>query len=480
MAWSHYWGALSPRQRVSLLLGAASIVIASIAATVWLLRDPYVPLASGLSAERVNALVLELERVKLRYRVAERGDSVLVQRSELGKASALAAAGTADAVPSVGLELFKEADYSTTDFVQKVNYQRALQGEITRTLQTIDGVRSARVHVILPDGGLFKRTAAKASAAITVAMQPGVGLSRAQVLGIQRLVAASVPEMKIEDVVVLDDSGASLARAAGEAAGDLSSAQFDLKRQADQYLEGKVLRLLHELVPQGIVSLAVDATLDEKQARVTTEEPIGARGSKDKTHAAGVLVKERQSQRGLATGLVNTDGYAPESDRSEWELEYKVGNRVEQTLTAPGAIKRVSVAVAVQGAPAELSSAAIEELVGHAVGIDRARGDSVGVLLLARSTASDTGDRATASSVQAEQLDVEIDAQHTPATSATDTGVTMTVLAVIALSALLFAVFVWRTQVSASRRRAAPEANEDDMLARIRQWLKEGTIDERS
>ncbi len=379
---TEYWGALSKGQRAVFLAGVVLIAATAVGLGVWALQDPYVPIASGLSPEASNALLRDLERAKVSYRVTENADGISIPQSQLGKAHA--AIGNADVPANVGLELFKDTDFSATDFAQRINYQRALQGELTRTIQTIEGVRNVRVHVTLADSGLFKRNGAKATAAVSLALQPGKVLTQTQVRGIQRLVAASVPEIRLDDVVVLDDSGASLTRAAGgDAEGDLSGAQLDLKRQADQYLEGKLLRLLQDLVPQGSAVLSVDTVLDERQLRITTEEPLGARGAKESERIAGVLVKDRQSQHGRGVGLVQTGADDAEgTDGSDSEHEYAVGHRMEQTLSTPGSIKRITVAVALQGAPTQLSAEVVEQLVVNAVGIDRSRGDAVAVLLL--------------------------------------------------------------------------------------------------
>jgi flagellar M-ring protein FliF len=480
--WSDYWGALSSRQRIGLIAGAVLIVVVAIGSAWWLLRDPYVPLASGLTSERLNELAQELERAKLSYRVGSGADAVTVPQSQLGKARAAAAGGEFAVPPSVGLELFKETDFSTTDFAQRINYQRALQGELTRTIQTIAGVRSARVHVILADSALLKRNAAKASAAVSVMLHPGHQLTRAQVRGIQRLVAASVPEVKVDDVVVLDESGASLTRAPNEAEGDLSSAQLDLKRQADQYFESKLARLLQELAPRGVVSLSVDATLDYKQLRVTTEEPIATRAPTEKGQATGVLVKERQSQRGRGTGLLQTGDYGgdyADADSTDSEYEYKVGHRIEQTLLAPGTIKRVSVAVALQGAPAEFSASDIELLVAHAVGIDRSRGDSVAVMVLPAVMAGGSGPDAVVSSRSPERADGS-DAQLQPQGTGkkrSTSNISVAALAAVALVALLAAVMGWarlRAQSRTRRAAAGAEADIDAMAAKVRRWLSEG------
>jgi flagellar M-ring protein FliF len=475
MAWNDYWGALSSSQRVGLGAGALLVVALTVALAIWLWRDPYVRLADGLEGERLNEIVLELSRQELSFRVADSGEAVSVPRSELGRARAVLAADEVDAPPSVGLELFKETDFSTTDFAQRINYQRALQGEITRTVQSILGVRSARVHVTLADSGLFKREAAKATAAVTVTMMPGRSLTAIQVAGIQRLVAAAVPKIETDDVVVLDESGASLTRVAAGSGNELSTAHLELKRQADQYFEGKLRQLLRDLLPPaGAASLSVDASLDERQLRVTTEEPIAVRSGKDPARVAGVLVRERQSQRGRAAGLVHTDSYADEGDSSDWEYEYKVGNRIEQMVSAPGAIKRISVAVAVQGAPAELSAGALEQLVANAIGMDKARGDSVAVWLMPASQEPVAVERVASKATPFATSHEAGSKQVGPDTKSRRPAVVLLVAFIVLLVALMG--WAW------TRKRVATvgSVDEDVVADRIRQWLGQGGAHERN
>jgi flagellar M-ring protein FliF len=380
------WNGLGTRQRAGLALGLLALLLGSVVAGAWLLRDPLVPLAGELDGERIVALSQALERDRVAYRVSDDGRAIDVPRSQLGRARA-AAEGGLGLPASVGLELFKDTDFSTTDFAQRINYQRALQGELTRTIETLSGVRSARVHVILPEAGLLRRSSTRPSAAVGVAMREGRALSRGQVRGIQRLVAASVPDLRAEEVAVFDASGTSLsASPAGE--GEASTAQLELKRQVDGYLEAKLARLLDEVVPGGRVGVAVDATLDERQLRVTTEEPLAV-AAKDAERPAGVLSRERQVDHGAPPSSAEPGGPA---ERSEWELEYRVGQRVEQTLAAAGSIRRLSVAVAVRGGPAELRAAAIEQLVAHAAGLDRGRGDAITVMLLPAPPAREVAD----------------------------------------------------------------------------------------
>jgi flagellar M-ring protein FliF len=385
MSIGEYWAALGRAQKAGFVLGLLLIAALTAGVGVWAWRDPWVAVATNLSAERVVALTRELAREKLEHRIAEDGATVEVRQSAVGRARASAATGGVGLPASVGLEIFKETDFSTTDFAQRVNYQRALQGELTRTLQTIAGVRQARVHVVLPEGSVLKRGATKASAAVTLALALGKTLSRSQVRGVQRLVASSVPEIKADEVVVLDESGASLSRDGGSGNdAELSTSQLDLKRQVDGYFEAKLTRLLEEIAPGVQATLSVDTVLDYKQLRVTVEEPIAAPAGKDAERATGVVLKERQVQRSSAAAGNAAANGAAGVESTDLEFEYKVGHRVEQSLLAPGTIRRVSVAVALHGAPADLAAASIESLVAHAVGIDRQRGDSVMVLMLGR------------------------------------------------------------------------------------------------
>jgi flagellar M-ring protein FliF len=467
---------MSARGRVAVIIGSVSIVLATIAGMFWLLRDPYVPFTSGLDSQRLKEVAQQLDRAKVEYRVDDGAAGVAVPRSQLGRAHA-ATAGSLDIPPSVGLELFKETDFSSTDFAQRINYQRALQGELTRTIQTITSVRNARVHVILPDAGVFKRNAARATAAVTVTPQPGAQLTRAQVRGIQRLVAASVPEMKVDDVVVLDDSGTSLTRAPSDAPGEIDAARLDLKRQVDQYLESKLLKLLQELAPEGSASLSVDALLEDRELRVTSDEPLAAHGAKNAERATGVLVKERQARHGANFATLQTDADAEDNDSGEREREYVVGHRTEQMVVAPGAIKRVTVAAAMQGAPAYLTREVVEQLVANAVGIDPSRGDSVVVLLLPAAS-EHSASQTIASSAAVGTADPEV-ATSPLAPVASDRASIVLIGALIV--ALLIIAWLGRAKIRGPETSTvAEDVDIEGVTGKVTHWLNEGANDARA
>src|SRR5262249_51636316 len=160
------------------------------------------------------------------YRLENDGTTILVDKSQvhalrlklLGKSGTLKSA--------VGFEIFNNTDFGMTEFAQKINYQRALQGELARTIQSLDEVKNARVRLVLPESGLFKKSGQKPKASITLAIKEGRSLAPEQVVGIQRLVAAAVPEIEPSAVTIADQRGVTLTRAAGNEGEEAASGRL--------------------------------------------------------------------------------------------------------------------------------------------------------------------------------------------------------------------------------------------------------------
>lgn len=171
------------------------------------LRPDYVVLAQDLRPADASAVVAELDKRAIDYKLKDGGTTILVP-SDHADATRLAISGSeAAARGQIGFELFNKSDMGLTNFAQKINYQRALQGELVRTIMQMDGVESARVHLGLPERALFRGDRTEPSAAVTLALRPGLTADPARVAGIQRLVAAAVPDLPETKVVVLDAQG---------------------------------------------------------------------------------------------------------------------------------------------------------------------------------------------------------------------------------------------------------------------------------
>ncbi len=194
-----------PLRRVILIL--LTVLLLAIGGYWWLSRPDYVVFAQGLRAADAASIVAELDKRGTPYRLESGGATILVPADRADDTRVALAGSDVAARGLVGFELFNESDMGLTNFAQKINYQRALQGELTRTILELDGVARARVHLALPEKALFRGDRTQASAAVAVEMKPGAVLDPARVAGIQRLVAAAAIDLPETRVVVLDGAG---------------------------------------------------------------------------------------------------------------------------------------------------------------------------------------------------------------------------------------------------------------------------------
>ncbi|MES2091031.1 MAG: flagellar basal-body MS-ring/collar protein FliF [Pseudomonadota bacterium] len=469
---SQFWNDLSGAAKAGFVVGALSIVGVVSGGAYWVLRAEYEPVMRSSSPEKVAAAVREVERLKIPYRVSGDGTSVEVQRADLGRVRVGLADGGAGSSAGVGFELFNNTDFSTTEFTQKINYQRALQGELARTVSSIDGVASSRVHLVLPESGFLRRQAVRPTAAVTVVMEAGAQLNPNQVQGIQKLVAATVPSIMIDDIAVIDQEGVALTRTKSGVDDSLSNGRLEVKREVDAYLEGKIKRLLANMDPTGEYGISVDATLSLDDVKVTTEDVLpvdGGNGVKN----TGVLVRERQSQRHDGAGPADPSGAAssPGAGSVTREVEYKVGHRIEQVATVPGGITRISVAVIARADHIEMDR--VKDLIAHAVGADESRGDSVAVVIL-------PGTRGTALEFHSAP---HSGGQSTTAAlgnkSATGETVATKVVSTMAwfLGLGLLSMLGWLVlrRGNATPAASAPTSEDiDRVVGRINHWLDEG------
>jgi len=233
------------RRQISLVaLGIAILCAVMGLIYVTFLRTDYVVLLSRLRPADAAAVVAQLQKDKTPYRLADKGTTILVPK-DLADPSRLEIVSTDIPLKgAVGFELFNKSDMGLTDFAQKINYQRALQGELARTIMTLDGVDSARVHLSLPEQGIFQRDHTAAKASVTVIMQPGDTLSPAAVNGIQNLVASAVADLDANDVVVLDARG-DVISAMLPVTSQNASPVIQQKLAIEQYYAGKIREALN-------------------------------------------------------------------------------------------------------------------------------------------------------------------------------------------------------------------------------------------
>ena len=272
------WHELSGKAKLGLAAGCLLVVAAVGGIGAWAYRADYQVLFADMAPRDAAAMTAELDKMKTPYQLGDGGNTILVPRELVYKTRLKLMGKDLPLHGAVGFEVFNNADFGMTEFVQKVNYQRAVQGELTRTIQAVDDIQAARVHLAIPEQGLFKKTAAKPKASVTLTLKPGMVLAPEQVSGIQRLVAAAVPDMASADVTVLDQRGAALTRAApADSGGDAGANQLDAKRGTEDYLARKLAGVLERTLGEGQAVVSVDVVLNMDQSKVTTEEVLPAR-----------------------------------------------------------------------------------------------------------------------------------------------------------------------------------------------------------
>ena len=243
------WRKLNPNQRLTVGVSALGVVLVAALVTTWAGRPDYQVLYTGLKAEDGGRIVEKLRSKKVPFQLKDGGSTVLVPQQYVYEMRLdLATAGLPQA-GGVGYEVFDKNNFGMTDFVQKLNYQRALEGELTRTIQQLEEVEQARIHIVLPEPRLYTEERTLPTASVVLKLAGAGRLSQGQIKGITHLVASSVEGLKPEDVTVIDTNGNILSRghSDGGIAG-LSGDQLELQQSVETYLSHKAQSMLEEVL----------------------------------------------------------------------------------------------------------------------------------------------------------------------------------------------------------------------------------------
>ncbi|WP_240702185.1 flagellar basal-body MS-ring/collar protein FliF [Trinickia terrae] len=361
-----------PRSRQFAVAAVLAALVLCAALAVWLtMRPAYQVLFRDLKRQDAAAIAAQLEKEKVPFRFDERTSAILVPEGDTRAIRLRLMSSELRLQGAVGFELFNNSDLGLTEFTQKVNYQRALQGELERTIATLDEIDMARVHLALPESSLFRRDRAKPKASVALFMRDGQTLGAETIKGIQRLVAAAVPEMSPSDVAVLDQRGAP-ADAAGD--GDVDDPQYALKASIERRYERKILAQIGTVAGAGRVSVSVDASIDFDQVRTTRESDVTRPIANDGGSTVPSLPKLAASASAMskfdlpAAGLPPLPG-APAAEGS------RTDRTIEQIVKSPGAIRRLSVGIVLDRPLSADELAQLNAVVSASIGLDSKRGD---------------------------------------------------------------------------------------------------------
>lgn len=361
--------------RLALCVAGGAVLLAAL--FWWMTRPDFQVLFTELEPADASAVVEALEKRKVPYQLADQGRSVLVDRDVLYPMRMKLLGDGLDLKGTVGLELFSQTEYGMTEFSQKINYLRALQGELARTVMGFDEVRRARVHLALTDSSALRRRGPGAKASVWVTLTEGRALQREQVSGIQRLVASAVPALSPSAVTVLDHRGVALSlRASDDDGVAAEDVRLQWKKDIETHLAQKAAGILDATLGPERATVAVDVALDPSAVRLTRESVLGTAADGG---GSGVLVRKRERRLAGDNPVPGPDGASagasPSSDSVE--AEYLAGREVRQTVLGSGAIRRIGVGVVLRETLPDDGLARLRDVISLAVGLDTDRGDGI-------------------------------------------------------------------------------------------------------
>ncbi|MGZ3634400.1 MAG: flagellar basal-body MS-ring/collar protein FliF [Syntrophales bacterium] len=417
---------LEPSRKLSLLAIAAVALVGIGTMVYWTGMPEYRVLFSNLNSEDAGNIVTRLQEKKVPYKMSAAGDSILVPSEKISEMRLELASLGLPQGGGVGFEIFDSKPLGATEFVQQLNYQRALQGELSRTINGLDEIQQSRVHLAIPKKSLFIEDQKKPTASVIVKLKSGRTLRPPQIEGIVHLVASSVEGMNPSDVMVVDNSGKVLSKIQDESKlARMSNSQVEYQRNFEKDLTGRVQSMLEKVVGEGRAVVRVSADLDfriteKTEEKYDPEEPVmrsmqrqsqkssstaataggqssvapvggkqaGATAAKQGTgneRLDEIVALVSGKQAGTTAGKQGTG-----SERLDEVVNYEINKVVSKTVMPTGDVKKLSVAVLIDGpyvkndkgveefqprSKKELTD--LEELVKKAAGFDIKRGDQV-------------------------------------------------------------------------------------------------------
>ncbi|QID17261.1 flagellar basal body M-ring protein FliF [Nitrogeniibacter mangrovi] len=407
------FNALPARQKLAMMAALAAAIALAVGVLLWSRTPDYAVLFSNLEERDGGAIVTALQQQNVPYKFGAGGAAIMVPADRVHDIRLQLAAQGLPRGGLVGFELMENQKLGVSQFHEQINYQRGLEGELARTIQSISSVAGARVHLAIPKRTAFLRDAKQPTASVFVNLYPGRNLDAAQVAGIVHLVAASVPNMSNDDVSVIDETGKLLTNKADplRAAG-LDPTQISYVQELEDTYARRVDTILEPLVGKGNFRVQVAADVDFNRVEQTDEiykpnpEPDQAIRSQQKSEA----ITRDPNAKGVPGALSNqppvpatapitnpASGTATTQDNFQTKntsvtTNYEVDKTISHTRHAMGAIKRLSVAVLVNHrkqtdrngketmvAPSDAELERINKLVREAVGFNAARGDTLNV-----------------------------------------------------------------------------------------------------
>jgi len=380
------FGSFTPGQKAVTLFGVVALVIGGFVFANWASAPSYAPLFSNLSAADASAIVDKLNSSGTPYQLADGGSTVMVPQSQVYDLRLKMSGAGLPAQGDTGYALLDKQGVTTSDFMQNVGYQRALEGELDKTIKSISGVQAANVHLALPQKDVFSSDTQKPTASVLVTTTLGRTLSPDQVQSIVHLVAASVVGLDPNQVTVADSTGAVLSAGGGQTVSTAGSARSQQTSEFEQRMNDALQQMLVSIVGPGHAVVKTTADLDYDQTQ--TKSQIYVAPSPSMPPLSQSTNTETYSGSGNGSGgVLGPDNIqvpigagAGSYSHSTNTQDNAVGMVTETRNSAPGNVRRLSVAVLLDATTAKnVDLAQVQKLVASAVALNPTRGDTIAV-----------------------------------------------------------------------------------------------------
>jgi flagellar M-ring protein FliF len=377
----------------------------------WSGQSEFQPLYANLDSEDASAVLSKLKEQKIEYRIASNGKTILIPEQHIYEIRMQLASAGIPRGGGIGFEIFDDTKLGMTAFAQNVNFQRALQGELARTINRIVEIESSRVHIVIAEKSLFVEEEEPATASVVLKLRPGKWLNQSQVKGIVHLVSSSVARLSAENVTVVDSNGKMLAGANDTSTfGSLSSDQLDYQARVEKKLENRVRSMLESALGENKAIVRLSCSFDFKKQERTEElylpENKVVRSEQVLNEVSNEPGKNPQGVPGIRSNMPG-DSTAGQQNRSldsnstfekkDHTVNYEIGKIISHINDPVGEMTRISIAVLVDGIYKRIEKkrgkveweyvprtaeemAKFENIVKRAVNFDASRGDEVDIV----------------------------------------------------------------------------------------------------